>query len=87
VCLRCGFVAVVGDAIFPGGPGRTESPEALEQALAGLERTVFTWPDETALYPGHGEPTTVGRERPGFEAFLAAPRPAGLYGDVTWKTS
>ena len=84
VCLRFGDRAIVGDAIFPGGPGRTESPEALEQALTGLQRTVFTWPDETRLYPGHGDPTTVGRERAGFEAFIARPRPAGLHGDVTW---
>jgi glyoxylase-like metal-dependent hydrolase (beta-lactamase superfamily II) len=84
VCLRCGEVAVVGDAIFPGGPGHTNSPEALEQALAGLAGTVFTWPDDTRLYPGHGQATTVGSERPGFEALLAGPRPAGLHGDVTW---
>jgi glyoxylase-like metal-dependent hydrolase (beta-lactamase superfamily II) len=87
VCLRFGDRAIVGDAVFPGGPGHTDSPEALEQALAGLRRTVFTWPDETRLYPGHGDSTTVGRERAGFEAFLARPRPAGLHGDVTWGTA
>ncbi len=84
VCLRCGNRAIVGDAVFPGGPGHTDSPEALEQALAGLQRTAFTWPDETTLYPGHGDPTTVGRERAAFEAFVARPRPPGLHGDVTW---
>ena len=87
VCLRFDARAIVGDVIFPGGPGHTSTPEELNQSLASLQRTVFTWPDETTLYPGHGQPTTVGQERAGFEAFLARPRPADLCGDVTWGTS
>jgi glyoxylase-like metal-dependent hydrolase (beta-lactamase superfamily II) len=77
--------AVVGDVIFPGGPGHTASPEALAQSLDSLARTVFTWPDETMLHPGHGEGTTVGAEREAFEAFRAGPIPAELHGDVTWR--
>jgi glyoxylase-like metal-dependent hydrolase (beta-lactamase superfamily II) len=77
--------AIVGDAIFPGGPGHTGSPEGLRTALRSLERTVFTWKDETRLYPGHGEPTTVGAEREAFEAFMARDLPEGLHGDVTWR--
>ncbi len=84
VCLRFDARALVGDAIFPGGPGHTKTPEELNESLASLQRTVFTWPDETTLYPGHGRPTTVGQERPGFEAFLARPRPVDLCGDVSW---
>jgi glyoxylase-like metal-dependent hydrolase (beta-lactamase superfamily II) len=84
VCLRFDRRALVGDAVFPGGPGHTDSPEALQQSLASLQRTVFTWPDETELYPGHGSSTTVGKERSGFEAFLARPRANDLYGDVNW---
>jgi glyoxylase-like metal-dependent hydrolase (beta-lactamase superfamily II) len=85
VCLRLNHQAIVGDAIFPGGPGHTVSPEALAQSLASLGRTVFTWPDETELYPGHGEHTTVGAERAAFERFVAADHPPGLCGDVTWQ--
>jgi len=77
--------AVVGDAIFPGGPGHTPSPEALDESLYSLGCTVFTWPDDTVLYPGHGPSTTVGAEREAFERFVAAERPADLYGDVTWR--
>ena len=84
VALRFDRRAIVGDAIFPGGPGHTNSPEALQTALLSLQRTVFTWPDETRLYPGHGDPTTVGAERPAFQEFLARPRPLELCGDVTW---
>ena len=85
VCFRLGDQAVVGDAIFPGGPGHTASPEALAQSLFSLGEVVFTWPDETKLYPGHGGPTTVGAERADFERFLATDPPPGLCGDVAWR--
>ncbi len=85
VCLILDERVLVGDTIFPGGPGHSASPEALEQILATLQEVVFTWPDETELHPGHGAATTVGRERPAFEAFLQKPRPDRLYGDVTWE--
>jgi glyoxylase-like metal-dependent hydrolase (beta-lactamase superfamily II) len=75
---------IVGDAIFPGGPGHTASPEDLQTALDALADTVFTWGDEVELHPGHGAPTTVGAERAGFEALRAKSLPPDLYGDVTW---
>lgn len=77
--------ALVGDAVFPGGPGHTTSHDALITALDALARTVFTWPDETVLHPGHGAATTVGAERGAFEAFRKQPMPPDLYGDVTWS--
>jgi glyoxylase-like metal-dependent hydrolase (beta-lactamase superfamily II) len=85
VALRFDRRAIVGDSIFPGGPGASRSPEALETLLLSLQRTVFTWPDDTAFYPGHGEPGTVGEVRPAFQALLARPRAADLHGDVTWE--
>jgi glyoxylase-like metal-dependent hydrolase (beta-lactamase superfamily II) len=84
VCLRLDGKVVAGDAIFPGGPGYTASPEALTQSLDSLARTVFVWPDDTELYPGHGGHTTVQAERAAFQRFLSADRPADLCGDVTW---
>ncbi|NIS80536.1 MAG: MBL fold metallo-hydrolase [Anaerolineales bacterium] len=77
--------AVVGDAIFPGGPGHTKTPEDLVTSLDSLARTVFTWADEVVLYPGHGDPTTVGEEREAFEAFRSLTLPPDLSGDVTWR--
>jgi hydroxyacylglutathione hydrolase len=85
VCLRGNGQALVGDAIFPGGPGHTVSSEALTQSLTSLAGTVFTWPDDTELFSGHGVSTTVGAERRAFEEFLAADRPPDLCGDVTWQ--
>lgn len=77
--------AIVGDTIFPGGPGHTSSPPALKQSLDALEQTVFTWPDPIALHPGHGLSTSVGAEREDFEAFRARPIPPDLCGDVSWR--
>jgi len=85
VCLKLNGQVVVGDAIFPGGPGHTRSPETLAQSLVSLGQVVFAWPDATELYPGHGGYTTVGAERAAFELFLIADHPAELCGDVTWR--
>lgn len=84
VCLRLNGQAVVGDAIFPGGPGHTASHRDLRQSLDSLARTVFTWPDETELYPGHGTHTIVRAERTPFHRFLQTDLPGDLCGDVSW---
>ncbi|MEU5113905.1 MBL fold metallo-hydrolase [Streptomyces longwoodensis] len=54
-----------GDCLFPGGPGRTTRPEEFNSLMDGLESKVFdVLPDETWVYPGHGNDTTIGTERP-----------------------
>ncbi|MFJ9101110.1 MBL fold metallo-hydrolase [Streptomyces sp. NPDC102405] len=53
-----------GDCLFPGGPGRTTRPEDFQSLMSGLEAKVFVLPDETWIYPGHGNDTTLGSERP-----------------------
>ena len=85
VSFKLNRSALVGDAIFPGGPGHTASPQALSQSLVSLGFTVFSWPDDTELFPGHGPPTTVGAERKAFERFLEGDHPPDLCGDVAWR--
>lgn len=54
-----------GDSLFPGGPGKTNSPEEFAQLLDDLEQRVFGKHDDaTIVYPGHGKDTTLGAERP-----------------------
>ncbi|WP_353651184.1 MBL fold metallo-hydrolase [Nakamurella sp. A5-74] len=54
-----------GDSLFPGGPGRTTSPEDFAALIADLQERVFDiLPDDTWVYPGHGDDTTLGTERP-----------------------
>ena len=54
-----------GDCLFPGGPGRTTTPEEFDSLMTGLENAVFAvYGDDTVVYPGHGDDTTLGEERP-----------------------
>jgi glyoxylase-like metal-dependent hydrolase (beta-lactamase superfamily II) len=54
-----------GDSLFPGGPGKTWSREDNRQLLDDLEERVFgPLPDETWFYPGHGDDSSLGTERP-----------------------
>ncbi|MGI9124015.1 MAG: MBL fold metallo-hydrolase [Mycobacterium sp.] len=54
-----------GDCLFPGGPGRTTNPEEFDSLMTGLEMKVFNvYGDDTVVYPGHGDDTTLGEERP-----------------------
>ncbi len=54
-----------GDSLFPGGPGKTWSPEDFVSLMDDLEARLFgVLPDETWVYPGHGADTTLGSERP-----------------------
>ena len=76
---------IVGDAIFPGGPGKTEDHAALRTSLESLQREIFAWDDAVQLYPGHGDTTTVEVERPYFEAFIAKPLSPDVFGDVSWR--
>ena len=53
-----------GDSLFPGGPGRTTSEADFVSLMDDLESRVFAeLPDDTWVYPGHGDDTTLGAER------------------------
>jgi glyoxylase-like metal-dependent hydrolase (beta-lactamase superfamily II) len=50
-----------------------------------MQQIVFSLPDKTCFYPGHGPSGEIGKERPAFEAFVARGWSSKLYGDVTWE--
>ena len=53
-----------GDVLFAGGIGRSDFPDSDPAALYGsITSVLYTLPDETIVYPGHGPATTVGQER------------------------
>jgi hydroxyacylglutathione hydrolase len=53
-----------GDLLFAGGVGRADLPGGdWETLLRSIREVLFTLPDETTIYPGHGPPTTVGGEK------------------------
>ena len=59
-----GRVAFVGDALFNGGVGRWDLPGGNYETLArSIREQIYTLPDETVVFPGHGPRTTVGDEK------------------------
>jgi glyoxylase-like metal-dependent hydrolase (beta-lactamase superfamily II) len=70
VCLAVGKESdaartlFVGDTLFAGSIGRTDLPGGdLATLLQSIRGVLFNFPDETIVHSGHGEPTTIGRER------------------------
>ncbi len=64
VCLLLGKTHLLtGDTLFPGGPGKTRDAEAFQRIMTSLRERLFTLDDETWVYPGHGDDTTLGAER------------------------
>jgi glyoxylase-like metal-dependent hydrolase (beta-lactamase superfamily II) len=70
VCLAVGRdgsaerTLFVGDTLFAGSIGRTDLPGGNHQVLIRSIRDVlFAFPDESVVLSGHGEPTTIGREK------------------------
>jgi glyoxylase-like metal-dependent hydrolase (beta-lactamase superfamily II) len=54
-----------GDSLFPGGAGRTTRSQDFDSLMNDLESRVFgELPDDTWFYPGHGDDSTLGTERP-----------------------
>lgn len=54
-----------GDCLFPGGVGKTWQPGDFEQLLGDVTTRVFdVYADSTVIYPGHGDDTELGAERP-----------------------
>jgi glyoxylase-like metal-dependent hydrolase (beta-lactamase superfamily II) len=61
-----------GDSLFPGGPGKTAGPAEFGSLMNDLEERIFAvLPDETWVYPGHGDDTTLGTERPSIPEWRA----------------
>jgi glyoxylase-like metal-dependent hydrolase (beta-lactamase superfamily II) len=61
-----------GDTLFPGGPGNTQKdPVRFERIISSIRERLFTLPDETVVYPGHGLDTTIGKERPHLDEWIA----------------
>lgn len=61
-----------GDSLFPGGPGKTTTPLDFQNLMDDLQSKVFDpLPAETWFYPGHGNDSTLGAERPSIPEWLA----------------
>lgn len=60
-----GSALISGDTLFEGGRGRTDNFDSDEaDIVASIRERLCALPEATRVWPGHGEPTTIGRERP-----------------------
>lgn len=73
VCVLLGDAHLfTGDTLFPGGPGNTfGDADAFRRIMRSLRERLFVLPDGTWVYPGHGDDTTLGAERPHLPAWRA----------------
>jgi glyoxylase-like metal-dependent hydrolase (beta-lactamase superfamily II) len=72
VCFLSDGQLFSGDTLFPGGPGATKPPLGdFPEIMRSLREQLFTLPDATLVFPGHGDPTTIGRERPSLDEWEA----------------
>jgi len=66
---------LAGDVVFAGSYGRTDLPGGDDEAMAAsLARLARELPDGVRVLPGHGQETTIGRERPWMERIAKAGR-------------
>jgi hydroxyacylglutathione hydrolase len=55
---------LVGDTLFAGSIGRTDLPGGdYSTLIESIRRVLFAFDDDVPVFPGHGEATTIGRER------------------------
>lgn len=59
-----------GDSLFPGGVGRTTTPDEFTSLIFDVEKKIFDrFDDDTVVHPGHGDSTTLGVERESLPAW------------------
>ncbi len=64
ISVKLDGVVFTGDTLFAGGVGRTDLPDGDEKALLeSIRKKLFTLDEETVVYPGHGQESTIGIEK------------------------
>jgi len=86
-CFKIGEYLLSGDTIFPGGPGRTIGPPEFQLVVKSITEKIFILPGNTRIYPGHGGPTILKKEKEEYAIFSSRVHTQGLCGDVTWLNS
>lgn len=76
-----------GDTLFPNGPGRTGSPELLQQLIRSITERLFVLDHIGDFYPGHGDDGNLATEKGKYEVFASKEHPDDLQGDVEWLKS
>lgn len=65
-------VLISGDTLFNGGPGATgRSFSSFDTIIESIREKLLPLPDETVVYTGHGDTTTIGDEKPHLDEWIA----------------
>jgi len=84
LCFQYGKYLISGDTIFPGGPGATWSTDGFRQIIQSITEKIFTLPDDTLIYPGHGLHSVLKKEKEEYAVFSSRHHEQDIYGQVTW---
>ena len=87
LCFLTGHYLISGDTLFPGGPGSTNTPADFKQIVESIKEKIFVLPDETLVYPGHGDFTVLKKEKDEFTCFSFHSHSPNLCGHVHWLSS
>lgn len=64
ICLKIQDNLITGDTLFAGSIGRTDLYGGdFDTIIKSIKEKLMIYPDETKVFPGHGSPSTIGRER------------------------
>ncbi len=85
LCYYHAPFCVVGDTLFPGGPGNSRSNENLQTLIGSIITSLHSLPGETTILAGHGEETTIDASKAEYAAFTARDHDPDLHGDVLWE--
>ncbi len=64
ISLQSGDIIFTGDALFSGSIGRTDLPYGdSDKLIKSIRERLLVFPEDTIIYPGHGESSTIGKEK------------------------
>ena len=86
-CFLTGKYLISGDTIFTAGPGKTNTPADFKRIIESLKEKIFVLPDDVQVYPGHGDPTVLKKEKDEFAIFSSRAHAPNLCGDILWLSS
>ena len=87
LCFRIGNYLISGDTLFSSGPGKTNSPADFRQIIESITDKIFLLPDDTEVFPGHGEATALSKEKQEFAVFTSRRHAPDFCGHVLWLSS
>jgi len=87
LCFKIRKHLISVDTIFLRGPGKTGSPADFKQIIKSITEKIFVLPDDTEIYPGHGDSAILKKEKDAFAIFSSRSHDSNLCGDILWLSS